>query len=578
MSNEELNNIRLNADIVDIIGSYIPLTQKGKNYFSVCPFHDDHSPSMSISKDKQIYKCFSCGASGNVFTFVQNYENVSFGEAVASVASKIGMALQSSPIAKKPNKFKAEFELFRLVGKFYQNNLNTASGTSAKEYLANRGITEAMIREFGIGLALPQNDALYKLLSNKNYEKKYLNDLGLINISAQNIYDVFTNRIVFPLEDSEGNVIAFNGRIYDNTNAAKYVNLKETYIFKKGQILYNYHRAKSAAKRDKCIIIVEGNLDAIRLYALGVENVVALMGTSFTKEQTNLIKKLRVPVILCLDNDSAGYMATYSIGEALIKENVIVSVVRLSDAKDPDEYVVKKGIEAFAENIKNPVNFFEFKLTYLKEKKNLNNTEELAEYINEVIANLNTMDDDILKELTLSKLSKEYDISLELLREKLDMSKKKEIKTVVNVQEFENKELKKTKYQISAEQVLYYMMNNVVYIKSYLRKLGYFPDREHRDIANEIIYYYEKNKSMNIADFITFIGNNERVSTKVQALISKINSEELDEDLFEEYIKVIKKTINKAEIEKVKLALKNELDVNKKMELAKKLVELKKEV
>jgi len=576
---EELNNIRVNSDIIDIVSSYIPLTQKGKNYFCVCPFHDDHSPSMSVSKDRQIYKCFSCGAGGNVFTFVQNYENVSFGESVDIVANKIGMSLKSSYAPSKIDKNKKEHELFSLVRKFYQNNLNTDFGTDAQKYLFDRGISEEMIKDFGIGFALSKNDALYKLLDGKKYEKKYLSDLGLINVSDKNAFDVFVNRIVFPLEDSVGNVVAFTGRIYDGSQGSKYVNSKETYLFKKGQILYNYHRAKDNAKREKQILVVEGNLDAIRLYSLGIKNVVALMGTSFTKEQAELLKKIRVPVILCLDSDAAGLQATYKIGEILVKNSVDVSVIRLSDAKDPDEYVIKKGIDAFIDNLKDPIKFFDFKLEFLKNQKNLNNTEELADYINDVITGLSTIEDDVLKELTLNKLSKEYGVSLEILRSKLVTNLKKEQEKEIKIEVVPKKSsTRRTRYQIASENALYYMMNDSMYVKIYLKRLGFFPEMEHRLVANEILYYYEKNKTINIADFISFIGDKEEINNIVQNIITSIRVDIFEEHIFEEYISVIKKVINEKEIEKIKGSLKKEMDINGKLKLVEKLVELKKEV
>ena len=316
ISNDEINDIRASANIVDIVRDYIPLTQKGKNFVGVCPFHDDHSPSMSVSQDKQIYKCFSCGAAGNVFDFVGNYENVSFGEAVSIVANKIGKTL-STTITKSPiNTHRVEYEMMELALKFYQNNLKTTLGAEARKYLNERGLDDNTIKDFDIGLSLDQSDALYNLLSKKEYDIKKQSDLGLINISKNNVYDTFTRRIVFPLWDKDGHVVGFSARIYrGEKDTSKYINSKETIIFKKGETLYNYHQAKDYAKREKCMIVVEGFMDTIRLWVNGVKNVVALQGTALTKEQISLLKKLRCKIILCLDNDNAGELATINNGD-----------------------------------------------------------------------------------------------------------------------------------------------------------------------------------------------------------------------------------------------------------------------
>ena len=226
ITNEEINNIRSKANIVDIIGGYLPLTQRGRNYLCVCPFHDDHSPSMSVSEEKQIYKCFSCGNTGNVFTFVENYEDVSFLEAVMIVAEKCGIDIDKSKI--KNNKVqinKDEYQIMNLAEKFYQNNLKTEFGTTAMDYLNKRGINEEIIKEFGIGLSLDSNDTLYNLLLKKKYDANKLLDVGLISQNGDRYYDMFTRRITFPLWDKDGNIVGFSARIYrGEKDTSKYVN------------------------------------------------------------------------------------------------------------------------------------------------------------------------------------------------------------------------------------------------------------------------------------------------------------------------------------------------------------------
>ena len=577
VTDTEINDIRAKANIVDIIGGYIPLTQRGKNYLCVCPFHDDHSPSMSVSAEKQIYKCFSCGETGNVFTFVSKYEGVSFIEAVAIVASKCGLKLSETTFNNNyADANKTEHEIMELAEKFFQNNLKTSFGEPAMAYLKNRGITDEIIKDFGIGLSLDKSDALTTLLLKKNYTKEQLLELGLINEVNGNIYDTFSRRITFPLYDKDGHIVGFSARIYrGEKDTSKYINSRETKLFKKGETLYNYHQAREVAKREKAIIVVEGFMDAIRLSNEGVKNVVALQGTAMTKNQIELLKKLRVKVILCLDNDNAGLLATVNNGEMLVKEGVLVFVIRLSGQKDPDEYILANGIQAFLDNLKKPLSFFEFKINYLKNGNDLSNSLDLAQYINDVLKDLSTSNDEILREITLNKISQVYNLSLDVLKTKLS-----ELKPVPTGMLEEKKDVvkkeKKDAYVIGAEQILYFMMNGEKYIREYQKKLGFFPTEIYRETANEILYYFESNKTINVADFITYVSNKENLKDEVTKIVnSAIDGEELTIEAMDEYIDVVNKLLVNREIKRLKQQMKDELDVDKKMKIAIKIADLK---
>lgn len=577
LNNDEIANIRAKADIVNIIGSYIPLTQRGKNYLGVCPFHDDHSPSMSVSSEKQIYKCFSCGATGNVFTFVSEYENVPFIEAVSIVANKCGIDLSLDTYKNNSiSSFKEEYEIMELAQKFFLNNLRTSVGKNALNYLNNRGIDDETIKYFGIGLSLDTNDSLYNLLIKKGYDKKKLMDIGLVNQVDDKVYDMFTKRITFPLWNKDGNIVGFSARVYrDEKNVSKYMNSRESKIFKKGETLYNYHNAKDAAKKEKSVIVVEGFMDAIRIATSGIKNVVALQGTAMTNEQISLLKKLRVKVILCLDNDNAGLLATVNNGEELEKNNIETFVIRLSNQKDPDEYILANGVDAFKENVNNPIPFFEFKMNYLKQNKDLSNVTDLTEYINNVLKDLASNDDPILRELTLSKISKEYDLSLDILKNKLDQLAPVSLKKVPTK---EKKEIKrKDKYMIGSEKILYFMMNGEQYIKEYQKRLGYFAEPIYREIANEILYYFDNNKNISIADFITYIQDKENIKDKVNEIVNEAMNDEVTIEEMNEYIDVVLKVATKNEIKRLKEEMKKELDVDKKMKIAMQIAELKKE-
>ncbi|MBR1413865.1 MAG: DNA primase [Bacilli bacterium] len=567
----EINNIQAQADIVDVIASYIPLTQKGKNFFGVCPFHDDHSPSMSVSKEKQVYKCFSCGAGGNVFTFVENYENVSFIEAVKIVAQKSGLSFNSH-IRVKQDKDSKLYEIMDIACKFYQNNLNTSEAKEAKEYLASRNIGDSIIKDFNLGLALKQRDTLNNLLQKKDYNIKDINEVGLINVDGANIYDSFNNRIMFPIHNLEGKVVGFSGRLYDNSNLPKYFNTRETKIFKKGNILFNYHRAKDTIKLKKEIILVEGHMDAIRMYANGIKNVVALMGTAMTKDHIDIIKKLRVKVTLMFDNDEAGLIATYNNGLMLEQAGVSTNVLRISGAKDADEYILKYGVEALINNLNNPISFIEFKLNYLKQNKNLDDLNDLVSYVKQVLESLKGNQDELSKEITLKKISNDYNVDIDTLKNALN-EQKDEQKIVTNPKKSD----KVQELNSEAEQeILYFMMNDSKYIDIYLADLGFFDKKVHRDIANMIVYYNETYGTINLANFITYVKTNSSLGNEVEEIVKNSTVRELNKTLFEEFIKSVKMRNIKDDITKLKNDLKTETDINKKIDIVKKLTELKK--
>lgn len=566
ISSEEVNLIRKEADIVDVIGSYINLVPKGKNYFGVCPFHNDHSPSLSVSPDKQIYRCFTCLASGNVITFVQNYENLSFVEAVKKVADKIGHHLDVDTKQTRVNH--KYYEMMDLSNKIFINNMNSSLGKEAKDYLINeRKLTEDIIKEFNIGLALKDNK-LNKVLTSKGYSEKEILDMSLGVKSDNELIDMFRNRITFPITNDKGEIIAYSARIFHNEDASKYINSKESIIFKKGSIFYNYNKCRLEALKTKSVIIVEGQMDAIRVYSSGIKNVIATMGTALTSEHIKLLKRLNSKVILMMDNDDAGEKSTLSNGEALIKEGIEVSVVRLSGEKDPDSYIIKNGVESFTNLIKNAITFFDFKLKYLKKNKNLSKSDDLALYINTVIDELNKSDDEILKSVTINNLAKEYDIEKKVLEGKLVKNVK------VNINEFKRVKPKLNKFHQAAEAILYLMLNYSKYIRKYKIELNYFPEEKYKLMANDIMAFKEINGEFNLADFMTYIEDLE-YKEDFYRILSDYQDKILESE-FDDYVEIIKKWIKEKRINNLKEQLKNETDINKKEEINDLIIKIKK--
>lgn len=562
--NDLIKEVRSASNIVDVISSYLPLVKKGKNYFGVCPFHDDNNPSMSVSEDKQIYKCFSCGASGNVFNFVMDYEKIDFKSALYLLAKRSGINV-SNNLVKTNNKNDKFYEIYNIAEKYYQNNLNTSLGLEAKSYLHNRGIDDELIKHFKIGLSLKEQDGLVNLLVKKNYSIKDISLIGLSNMDK----DLYINRIMFPLFNTNGDTIGFSGRIYNTKSDSKYINTRETLIFKKGENLYNYHLAKDEARKEKSLIVVEGFMDVIRLYSIGVKNVVALMGTSLTKEQTTLIKRTSTNIILMLDGDNPGKKAIVNVGQILEEENLRVNVVALPEELDPDEYILKYGKENFINLLNNPIEYSEFKINYLKEGKDLTKIDEQSSYVNEVLQELSNIDDDIKKELILKKLEKEFNLDIEFLRNKLqNMQKSGKIETLKKPDDV--KLIKLDKYQKATYAILNEMLNNYNAIKTYEKRLNYLPYETARYLANEIIYYSKHEKDFVLADFITQVSDKEELALYLKEVL-KYDNEAVSMANFDDYLKVIEEYKKNQEIKRLKELMKKEVDQEKKALIADKI-------
>lgn len=573
LSNDEINNIRSSVDIVEVISRYIPLTQKGKNYFGICPFHDDHSPSMSVSKEKQIYTCFTCGATGNVFRFIQDYENVSFKEALKIVADFAGININIGNIKNKVVPNQELFDIYDISTKFYQNNINTKDGINAKKYLHDRQINDEIIKEFQIGLALKKDDLLVTLLNNKNFSKQNMLKSGLVVKRDKGYCDIYYNRIMFPLYDLRGRIVAYSGRIYNGEKDSKYINTMETEIFKKGEILYNYHRAKDEARIKNQIIIVEGFMDVIRLHSVGIKNVVATMGTAVTKNQANLIKRMAKNVILCFDGDEAGAKATFSCSNELSNIGVIPKIIRLEENLDPDDYIKKYGKDKFLIKLENCISVMDFKLMYLKKGKDFNKPIEKADYINNVINELNKIDDDILKELTIKKISEESGLDIDLLKSK--MKSKKDVNDKPKIQE-----KKHDKYEKAQMYLIYYMLRSVSVIKTYDKKVTYIPIEKYRKLAYEISYFYRKNNLTEIveADFITYLSTENEKLIKVLGEINSLNlKDEYTQDQIDDYVNTINEFNAKSECNLLKQKMKEELDPLEKAKMLQRIIDLKKD-
>ena len=572
VSKEIIDEVKSKNDIVDVISSYINLNEKNK---ALCPFHDDHTPSFSVHKEKQIYKCFSCGESGNVITFVEKINGITFEEAVKMLADRAGIKLDIKTPKKVDERYTKFYDINNTALKYFKNNLISSDGKEALKYLNDRKIDKDIINEFNIGLAT--SNKLTSVL-----EKKYnINDLVNVDVSKEingKYYDTFQNRIIFPIIDENNNVVAFSGRKYlsddlkDNT-LSKYSNTKETIVFKKNNTLYNINNALINIKKSKEIIITEGFMDTIRMSSIGYKNVVALMGTAFTHEHLERILKLKCKVVLNLDQDSAGVSATINVGDILTKNNVDTTVVVFDDYKDSDEYIINKGKEAFDIAYNNRIPFIDFKLKYLKQSKNMKDSTEVSKYINEAINALNEIDDNILKELKIKELSNEFDIDESIIKSKIkeSVNKPKEVVNPVVKKRY-------NKYDISEIRLLYLMINYDDVILYFENTLGYLIHDNMSNLAYKIIEFRNDYGYFNYSDFIDYISDNEELNETLKEVMRYHNNEEYTMEELEDYINTIKKYSVQKRIEALKKQMKETMDVNKQIELLKKIEDINKEV
>ncbi len=573
MNNQNtINEIRSKVDIVDLIGEYVSLSKRGKYYWGICPFHSDKNPSMSVDPERQTYNCWSCHNSGNVFNFIEQIENITFREALEKLGNRVGIQLTGFK-SNVDNKYNKYYEIYDLAQKYYQLMLNTDKGEKAKEYLKSRGINDETIKEFGIGLALNDKNRLVTYLKEKKYDINTLNDIGLAN----NDIDTFINRIMFPLDDRNGRIVAFSGRIYDNSKMSKYMNTKETSIFVKGTCLYHYNASKEYVREKKYVIVMEGFMDVIRASTIGIKNTVALMGTALTEENISLLKKLSLNVYLCLDGDKPGQDADLHNGELLEKAGINVKVVRLSNDEDPDSFILKYGKEKFVSLVESAMNYSDYKIESLKNNVDFDSDLELSKYVNNVLKEVSKIDDEIRCENILKKLAKETDLSYNTLEKKFNEYKRlgNDDNLIVENNLQKKKDFKKDKYERASLEFIYYMLINPNVIKIYDSKKLYFIGPLYRNLAAEISYYYHEYGDINIADFYTYLNDKK----ELLGLFNEVQLLDLEKNISDitimEYVKVINDYNVKEEIKKLEELMRKSNDEEEKINILERIRKLR---
>lgn len=422
---ELIEKIRTESDIVDVISEYIQLTKRGRNWFGLCPFHNENTPSFSVSEDKQIFHCFGCGAGGNVITFVMDIENVSFPEAVSKLGERIGIHIdiQNQSLDNRLRSYSKKEEnmldAHQFVAEYYHHLLmNTEDGEKALNYLFKRGFTREDIESNGIGYSLPNRDSVTVLLQRKGFSLDEMVECGLI-IQRENdhtYFDRFRGRIMFPIRNESGKVIGFSGRLLEpKESEAKYLNSPETPIFRKSEVLFNLDKARTSIRKKRQAILMEGFMDVLAANKAGIDNAVATMGTSLTKEHITRLKRLVRKVIICYDGDHAGWEAAKRAAELLYNEQMEVEVVVLPEQLDPDEYIRNYGTESFVQMVEKPHAYMSFMMMYARRNKNFQFENDILQYIQEVLEQLVGRTSPIERDLYIKELAKETKVSEEAI-------------------------------------------------------------------------------------------------------------------------------------------------------------------
>lgn len=567
IAEEKINEIRQAVEIVDVVGDYVQLKKHGRNYFGLCPFHGENTPSFSVSPDKQIYHCFGCGAGGNVFSFLMDVDGLSFQEAALKLAERANIHLEVEAAAPSkrnsfPENYRQMVDAHELLRKFYHHLLvNTDEGHQALEYLVKRGFSKESIDKFQIGYALPSWEFVTNFLQKKGYSAEQMEKAGLIIKRDRDgtFFDRFRDRVMFPIFDHQGNTIAFSGRALGD-DEPKYLNSPETPIFNKSKILYNFSKARTSIRKHQQVILFEGFADVIAADRAGVENGVATMGTSLTNEHVSIIKKNAQNITICYDSDNAGIEAAYRAAVMLNEAGCTLKVAMMPGGLDPDDYIRKYGEEKFRQEvIGSSATFTSFKLQYFRRGKNLQNEGDRLQYIEEVLKEISRLDKAVEKDLYLRQLADEFSLSLDALKQQANQNRNngKEQPARDQKPEPEKKQFVFTRqaglkpaYHEAERRLIAHMIRNseIAYKVQELLQGNTFNIDEHQAIITYLLGFYEKGYEPDPSGFLNYLQDN-----KLKRVVADIEMMSLNDELAEqELTDYIKQVLNYQKLLKIK--------------------------
>ncbi len=581
-SDEIIDEVRQTNDIVDIISQYVHLKRSGRNFFGLCPFHNEKSPSFSVSPDKQIFHCFGCGIGGNVFTFLTKIEGINFVEAIQTLAERSNIqlpTLENSGDASKELLKSKVYKVNEFTANYYHQNLYKPESKIAQEYIKQRKLTNEILKSFRIGFS-GKFDELYQELKKQGFEETEILESGLVNRNDRGQYiDRYRNRLMFPICDVRGRVIAFGGRVLDDSKP-KYINSPENVVYSKGRNLFGLNVAKKGDVKQ--ILIVEGYMDVISLHQRGITNVVAPLGTALTQQQGWLLRKSSEKIILSFDSDEAGLTAKMRALEILQDMGCDIRILQMEGAKDPDEYIIKYGNSRFKNLVEKALSVIEFKVKVLKQNLNLDNVNDKIKFLNEIAKLIAKVHNTIEREVYIEKIAKEYDISKEAIYgevNKLIYSSNKsekileKAKPIVNHKMPEEKQVLKVvkKRENTIISILLTEDINIFQVIKQNIKIEDFKDICNQKIARKLYEEFEKGNS-NINSIIDMLGEEEQNHiTEIMADDYEIDDvEKAIDDIMQSYEK---DKLNSRKFEILQL-LEGNLEANQKKELERELNEI----
>ena len=493
-SEEIINSVRDANNIVDVIGTYVPLKKKGSNYFGPCPFHSEKTPSFSVtdSNDRKMFYCFGCHAAGDVITFVMKYENLSYIEAVQSLAERAGISLPTPDYSKertlREKKRSQILEINKLAAVYFFNKLKNERGRAGYEYLKGRGLSDKTIVSFGLGYADKYSSDLYKYIKEKGYSDEILKESGLFTIKEDGGRDYFWNRVMFPIMDVRNKVVGFGGRVLGD-GQPKYLNSPETVCFNKSQTLYGLNAAKKARGRE--LILVEGYMDVISLHQSGFTNAVAGLGTALTDGNVSILRRYADSIVLSYDSDTAGKDATIRAIQKLRSAHLAVKVVNLRPYKDPDELIKAEGASAYAGRIEGAMNALIYEIYVLRDRYNINDPDEKTRFYNETARKIADLDDEIERDNYILAVSREFFIDHDILKnavKRYALTRNKEGLFATPLRQPKKSESKAAALDMCAKIILSYICADQSFFNkiSALLSPGDFPEGIYKEAADII--------------------------------------------------------------------------------------------
>lgn len=550
-SDELVEEIRSGNDIVDVISGYVRLTKKGSTYFGLCPFHNEKTPSFSVSPNKQMYYCFGCGAGGNVITFLMEYENYTFPEALEVLANRIGIELPRQEMTAEQRKASDKrarlLEVNKEAAKYFYTLLRSERGTRAHEYFRNRGLSEETIKKFGLGYSDKYSDDLYRYLRSKGYEDELLKDSGLISIDEKRGgHDKFWNRAMFPIMDVRGKVIGFGGRVMGD-GEPKYLNSPETMIFDKSRNLYGLNLARTTKKNQ--ILLCEGYMDVIALHQAGFDNAVAALGTAFTVGHANLLRRYTKEVYLTFDSDGAGIRAAKRAIPILKEAGITAKVINMQPYKDPDEFIKALGAEAYEERIKNAESSFMFEIRIMEEDYDLKDPEGKAAFYNEIAKQLLQFSEELEREVYIEAVAGKYGMGFENLRKLVNkLGTQPELARQVRQQQKGTMPKEKRKKEDGMKQSQKLLLTWLIEepglyqrIQEYIHPED-FTEEIYRKAAEILFRQYEEEGKPNLAQIVSLFGEEEQreIAALFNARIEEVETKNDREKALKETILRIK--------------------------------------